>query len=356
MGSVSDDLSKEGIKLIKKQLEDNKEWVSTYNKIMTYLRDVPRADRELIRPVLRDFRDLIPIFADVFKSEKIKPEKAGTINEWINFAKDDLKLSQVSKKIRANGLALYHLQQGVEKLVKAYAMSLGIIEEKDLREYGHKAGKFYVKVLQDPFFMELVKQFYPKAERIGKRFVSKKEFKRIYAPIGEATRFLEKISFEEELKHPDVQFLVEWLDFEKNKESLKKILNLDKAFPSIIEQIIYPSYYRFSMVINRVMDSLTKTISDKIGAGEVKRLEKKGIKLPTIIEKASLATKWCEGFTFLLFPLSFATLIYESSGRYPDKKREFGIQYEDSGLLKCLDEIKILLDQHIRDFEKFVDC
>jgi hypothetical protein len=204
--------------------------------------------------------------------------------------------------------------------------------------------------------MELVKQFYPKAERIGKRFVSKKEFKRIYAPIGEATRFLEKISFEEELKHPDVQFLVEWLDFEKNKESLKKILNLDKAFPSIIEQIIYPSYYRFSMVINRVMDSLTKTISDKIGAGEVKRLEKKGIKLPTIIEKASLATKWCEGFTFLLFPLSFATLIYESSGRYPDKKREFGIQYEDSGLLKCLDEIKILLDQHIRDFEKFVDC
>lgn len=77
-------------------------------------------------------------------------------------SKNDLKLAKIAYDIKDYGNALFHLQQSVEKTVKAYGLLLGVIKNpKD--EIGHKTPKVYLKMLRFSWINDLSNIFTPNA-------------------------------------------------------------------------------------------------------------------------------------------------------------------------------------------------
>lgn len=75
-------------------------------------------------------------------------------------SKNDLKLAKIAYDIKDYGNALFHLQQSVEKTVKAYGLLLGIINNpKD--EIGHKTPKVYLKMLRFSWINDISNIFTP---------------------------------------------------------------------------------------------------------------------------------------------------------------------------------------------------
>lgn len=69
-------------------------------------------------------------------------------------SRNDLKLAKIAYDIKDYGNAVFHLQQSVEKTVKAYGLLLGVINNpKD--EIGHKTPKVYLKMLRFSWISDL---------------------------------------------------------------------------------------------------------------------------------------------------------------------------------------------------------
>ena len=72
-----------------------------------------------------------------------------TILEFFKISKDDLKISKLLYKKKYFAASIYHLQQSVEKLTKAYLLKTRFIDRKDLSKISHKTPKGILKILED---------------------------------------------------------------------------------------------------------------------------------------------------------------------------------------------------------------
>lgn len=80
-------------------------------------------------------------------------------------AEQDTKASRLLFKNRLFSLSMFHLQQSVEKLAKAYLISYGVVDEQDLKRIGHDSPMTFVEiaeVMSD--FIPIIKDAYPGIE------------------------------------------------------------------------------------------------------------------------------------------------------------------------------------------------
>jgi len=80
--------------------------------------------------------------------------------EWIDIALLDLSAARKLYKSE-NGLALYHLQQGIEKLLKATLMFTGFKTESNVITLNHKPQTFLIELLNDPDITQTVYEKFP---------------------------------------------------------------------------------------------------------------------------------------------------------------------------------------------------
>lgn len=76
-------------------------------------------------------------------------------------AEDDLKIAKFSYEQKLFWSAVYHLQQSIEKSVKAHGLFFGIIEDPK-NEISHKTPKVYLKLLRLPWADSLSEILTPK--------------------------------------------------------------------------------------------------------------------------------------------------------------------------------------------------
>lgn len=67
--------------------------------------------------------------------------------KFISNAGKDLESCRILYRKGVYSLALYHLQQAIEKTTKAWVLYLGVISEDELRKIGHKTPRAFLKLL-----------------------------------------------------------------------------------------------------------------------------------------------------------------------------------------------------------------
>ena len=67
--------------------------------------------------------------------------------KFISNAEKDLESCRILYRKGVYSLALYHLQQAIEKTTKAWVLYLGVISEDELRKIGHKTPRAFLKLL-----------------------------------------------------------------------------------------------------------------------------------------------------------------------------------------------------------------
>jgi HEPN domain-containing protein len=141
------------------------------------LRGLPRIEKEVVG-LLRGGLETTMILLEGY--EESHPEDPSVVKEWLKSAKDDLKVSLQSKEIGAEGLALYHLQQAVEKFAKSFAMLSGVIREKELANYDHNAAKFFIRILENEQLKRILRDIEDKAGEMRRVLLSKKKKSGLY--------------------------------------------------------------------------------------------------------------------------------------------------------------------------------
>ncbi len=101
---------------------------------------------------LLDMDDLI-FFGNILKkySQPIPKSKLKKSNDFIKCAKRDLRASNLLFNNRMYPEYAYHLQQAVEKLAKAYVISLNSLTDKQFSKISHKTPKSFINVLEEEF-------------------------------------------------------------------------------------------------------------------------------------------------------------------------------------------------------------
>lgn len=84
--------------------------------------------------------------------------------QWLTFAEQDFEGCKAFLDKKNNRKAMIELQQGVEKLVKAYCFAFHTLSEKEIRTIGHKSPMAFVKMVKNEWvepFVAIMKQHNP---------------------------------------------------------------------------------------------------------------------------------------------------------------------------------------------------
>jgi len=307
----------------------SKERLVITRELLTIFRRFPAIGKEFSKEInISSLFDVVSVFL-----EHIRPEKNNKVGEWINFAEDDLYAYEMLHGARRYGLALYHLQQSVEKLLKANAIILGIKKESGLLNYGHRSAEFFVELYESEFMKKIITDNPVKSLKIK--------------PLQpESIELLKKLSKAR-------------LGRSEYDDIIKKILEMDMDLPKILE-ILNSKIYLFSKEGTNILVEMGKKALFKQQKlkYEIEKLTRK-IDIDEYIKNAMLSIQNSAGVALLLLPLSILTPIFESAGRYPDERRRFitvcNKDFDEMNLVKYSDDIVILLKRYIETFKNFVN-
>jgi hypothetical protein len=228
---------------------------------------------------------------------------------WVEKAKSDFDSSIILLKEKQYLPSLNKLQLGVEGLIKAYSLYIGLKKEKDLKkEIGHFAVEVYIDLLK--------KSWVYKARNIFD----------LQANIDECRRFLESTKIPR-VKEENIT--------ERDIENLKnELLKWDSTTDFFIEN---------HKKMNRILEKAFSEKDTRLLISIAKRLSNIDIK--------NYYVAWFS-FTTLLLPLSIITQFYQSTYTYPIYTRKLKEVYENSTLVKKIDEVIFLLDKNIETLKK----
>lgn len=311
--------------MMNKEAEENRTRVIIAKLLFTGLRPYPAIKKFLSSEV--NLHNFLSVVFEISKS--LKPEEKSKVEEWIKFAEDDLFAYETLYGAKRYGLALYHLQQTVEKLVKANAIFFGIKEEKDLYKYQHNPDRFFVKFLES----ELIKKI------------------RENNPLNVKIEPLEPDKIELLKKLAEAR-----LRKDDDMKAIKEILEMDeKRLPSYIKHLNSISFPLLSVEGIEELSKLEIGKSSKQLGGEIRKIGKR-IDIEKETENMIIRMQHAVGISLLLAPLSVLTPIFESVGRYPDEKRifteDYGKDYEDINLLKYSDDLISMLKKIYQNYEE----
>jgi len=309
-----------------KQNLDAEERQKFFYEILQKLRPYPVTKSYLLREV--DFHKLFDTIELCY--EYLKPESRKIVLEWISFAKEDLDAYKLLYR-QAPGLALYHIQQTVEKLVKAVAIFYGINSEDEVRRYNHDTARFFLNFYESEFMRNFIEVYPLRYPNKSKMKIDSEDLKEMVALSGARV--------------------------DKSKEVLEKIFDLDHDIPEYLNTLnkLQPLFS-----FDGGKNELDQIIRERMGV----ILEKEFDKLISLNEKEDLiktlslyiGNSW--GLAYILPFFSFVTPIWESAGRYPDEKKRIfqfhDMDYQDSNLIKYADEIIVTFKKFIKTFNLLV--
>lgn len=243
--------------------------------------------------------------------------------EWIKIAEEDLKAAKMLHLgENTKSVALYHLQQAIEKLLKATLLYFGFRNEKQIIKLKHKPQKFLLTLLEDQKIKEILGEKYPftQIEKPGKYDDEKLK----------------------EIKH--------------NIVNKKKMLEEQDIFINFIEKTINKGHPLIQSS-NLWYDSIKKGY-EKIPPGERKKFQNKlntpGMNFDNVMKEIGTVFWLYTNFIFILFPLSTTTWVFESITRYPDERRKLKTEIKDLKINQNFNLIITRLEEYIDTFKRLV--
>jgi len=239
-------------------------------------------------------------------SNKLDFSDADKVNEWVDLALKDLSAARKLYKSE-DGLALYHLQQGIEKLLKASLIFTGFKTESNVITLNHKPQEFAVELLNDPEMSKAMFEQFP--------------FKGVKKPKKPSE---EKIKEFKSLivSNNKIQAIEKGDDIVKGVSSI-----LGKPNPILFE----PD--EFSFMTKSVME---KTIPKKELKRFIDECNNGPISYDDMIYHTSNFCFVAINMSLILLPLSTGIWAFQSIPRYPDELRQLKDKgFEDYELHKA---------------------
>jgi hypothetical protein len=212
--------------------------------------------------------------------------------DWINVALDDIAVSRVLYKNK-DGLSLYHLSQGIEKLFKACLIFTGFKKEVNVTSMNHKPQKFLIEIFED--------------EEIGSVMFDKFPIKGVKRPVRPEDKKLEELK--SIIRTPDK---IEALN--KGDEFVKMVSMLLGA-PS---PLVYEPN-EFKEMMKEFMETICPPKELKRFIEECNRGP---ISYDDILYQVSNYVYISINMAMFLLPLSIGTWAFQSVPRYPDELRK----------------------------------
>jgi len=291
-----------GIKIY--NIEDIDKFYKYHKKIVEReIQKVFLSSRSGMRLTDSDLQKLWDIFDIAFMIIRThKFESLKVLRSWINDALRDIDGSLNELKNNDYQESLKRLQLGIEKLVKSYALYIGLKTEKELIKYKHTPSNVYIDLLKESW----VPRF---KDTLG-----------LNTDINKNIQTLKNHQNSLKIGQPDIK------NIEDFREKLQK---WDKS-----TVIFLKNYKKINSKLNKVF-------------------KKKNIKyLVRFCNKqlrSDIEAFYYVWFTFsgLLLPLSFITYFYQSRFSYADYKRPLKINYKELILINNIKEIINLLNTNI---------
>lgn len=240
--------------------------------------------RKVYRKQKKQIIGTLDILLKVLKKDE-KPEyreSDSNIKRWVNRAEEHIDSSIDDFKSDRYSSGIESLYEGIETLLKSYAMFLSLVEEKELdAEIGHNPFEVYVKLLDFSWTGEIIDKF-----DLDISF-SQSEIK----------KKLKKIS-----KHVT-----------DRKLSKDEIENLDKELPTFLD----------------LYDKLCSKIEEKSTERHIKKILEE-YRRENFLKKF----KYYFSFAAVLLPLSILLSTYYFPSRFPDEFEGLSIKFEDSEVIK----------------------
>jgi hypothetical protein len=232
-----------------------------------------------------DMFESVNVFSDILDfsdQEKVK--------DWINMALSDFSAARKLYKAE-DGLALYHLQQGIEKLFKATLIFTGFRTEATVVSLNHRPHEFVFDLLEDPKVMNVLDQNYP--------------FKRLKRP---------------KIKDQSIVELKKGLLSTNKEMAMEKGDNVVKVVTNILGK---PNPIIFDP--NSIGDVSLKAINEIIPKKELNKFKKeiiiKNAPFEDVVYGISNDFFILVNMTLILLPLSVGAWTFGSVPRYPDEMR-----------------------------------
>jgi len=247
------------------------------------------------------------------EQDKFRPN-LNFAHKLLEAAKRDLAASKALSTDKAN--SIYHLQQSVEKITKAYGLALGVVTRKEVeRGVGHISPRLFIIMLHKRLFVsyaQLMKSFKPQLNT-------------------DTTKMEELI----ETKRPELARM--------NDKSIRQLLDLmDKIEESLNSE---QSKKELELHTNVAFDTFSKF--------EGADLAKLGA-LQKLFQNPTFFTRLIVSF-LRLYLFSVVTYPHFAYTRYPGGEIEPDDYNDSLGIVKMAPEITVALERSIKNLEEYLE-
>ncbi len=272
---------------------DNDTIMDFVNGFLPDSQKIPKEKSEKIIPEAKK------IFLNLKKEPKSSRVDFGA--EFFEIAKTDFRRSTDAYNLKDYPNAIYHLQQSIEKLVKAFGLCQGSFSEKELRTISHKTPLA---------FIELIKE-----EKIGLFITS-----------------LKKI-------HPNLNTNTDDLKLAINTKGVELALSSEDAIRSQLD------------LVKQIEDALMNSRVDQVleqALPALAKLQGNDRKYPnfSVMKFSSIFIK--------MYILAAITYPHEAFTRYPDREVKPSQYNETLGIVKTAPQIFEIIKDAIDIFDKFL--
>jgi|Deesub1362A_J573_1020465.scaffolds.fasta_scaffold00802_17 hypothetical protein len=271
----------------------------------------------------RNLAEFLKPFLEFFEiHEKAKLERRlEESRRFVKIALQDFEASKILYRAKMYPMAIYHMQQAVEKYVKALALTYFGLNEKEIKRYiSHDSPKAFIRLLKR--YEKFLGSFFRIAEMFSISFpeISGKNLLRLERIINKKKREIAKMSSEE------VKNLVEI------PTKIKRIVESDKTKNEIAEYLL--------------------EIQRKVQ--EIETHQQISRKLVNTIEKISNEQEKVLKQTWIfpgLYILSIITYPHATFARYPNKVLQPEEYNENLGIIQSFNEIVRLMSDIVNSFD-----
>jgi len=269
-------------------------------------------------------------FHDFFDSANIYMDRldfsdVDKVKEWIEFSLSDFNAARKLYKSE-NGIALYHLQQGVEKLLKACLIFTGFKTENNVISLNHKPQKFAIELLNDPSFQKVAYENFP----------------------------LKKVK---KLKKPTDEKIAELTTLITTKDKVKALDDGDNIIEGV--SLLLGSPQPILHDPNGIGEITKRVMEKNITHGELKKFirecNEESIGYDKMIYNGSNYCYIVMNMAVVLLPLAIGLTPFESVTRYPDESRKLTKKFEEYHAYTGFDTILSQVDKFAEFFKKFVE-
>lgn len=275
---------------------------------------------------LSEYIDAVSEFSNFYNNpENENVERRQYVKKITILAEDDLKSAKILYKNKMYPAAIYHLQQSVEKLVKAYMFYFSILNKKDLSGYvSHDTPKAFLKFIDK--FKDVLNPTLSFAENIHLSNSNLPEISN-----KDILKFEKSIKMEKKqivkMKSDEIKDVIVIAD------NLFNILNNPQNFDDVESKMLEIISNIKTELCDRedfieVNDKITEIIDGieaRIKAFEIDKFKDFHSYIPT------------------LYILSVITYPHATFSRYPNE-----VEYNETlGIIQCFDRITKLLDKTI---------